>query len=147
MSILKHTHTHIIRLGNCHSKELVIHNSHSTKCTVPIQAMGGRYTFRFISLKLTLHTKNTSHWQCIGASSLIAVSVLLFLWLPFYFIDSTFRSSSLFEGKMTSHRWWQEWVKANNSWQLSRWLHSWEYVILKEVIFDKHSLLQICYKH
>ena len=56
-----HTHTHIIRLGNCHSKELVTHNSHSTKCTVPIQAMGGRYTFRFISLKLTLHTKNTSH--------------------------------------------------------------------------------------
>ena len=106
LSILKHTHTHthIIRLGNCHLKVLMVHNSHSSKYTVPIQAMGGRYAFRFISLKLTLHTKNTSHSQCIRASSLIAISVLLFLWLPFYFIDSTFRSSSLFEGKMTSHR-------------------------------------------
>lgn len=46
LSILKHTHTrthiHMIRLGNCHLTVLMVHNSHSSKYTVPIQAMGGR---------------------------------------------------------------------------------------------------------
>lgn len=75
-------------------------------------------------------------------------SVLLLLRFPLYFIDLTFKSSSLSEGKkMTSQRWLQEWVKANNCWQLSRRLHSWEHITLMEVISDNHSLVQIRYKH
>ena len=79
-----HTHTHILRLGDCHSKELVVHHSHSTKCTVPIQGMGGRYTFRFISLQLTLHTEHQSltvYWSifpCCRICAFVFMASLLF---------------------------------------------------------------------
>lgn len=127
----------------------MVYTSHNTKCCPALfRAWEVDRHSETSDLKLTLHTKNTIHWQRIWASSFIARSVLLLLRFPLYFIDLTFKSSSLSEGKkMTSQRWLQEWVKANNCWQLSRRLHSWEHITLMEVISDNHSLVQIRYKH